>query len=55
MHCLKISGVLTSFAIEGNGLRMAIGVGKDILFANVQYDYQFTYFNNSLVYSFQKP
>lgn len=31
---------------------MAIGVNKDILFANVQYDYLFTYFNNSLVYAF---
>jgi len=54
LHVLKLSNPISSFGIEGNGMRMALGIQNEILFANVQYDYLFTYFNGTLVYAYQK-
>jgi WD repeat-containing protein 35 len=40
---------------EGFGLRIALAVDANILFANIQPEYMWAYFNNTLVFSFRKP
>jgi WD repeat-containing protein 35 len=40
---------------EGYGLRLALTVDSSLLFANIQPDYMWAYFNNTLVFSFKKP
>lgn len=49
------SGVITSLSWEGFGLRMCLAVDSAIIFANIQPNYLWAYFNNTLVFSFQKP
>ena len=46
---------LSALTWEGTGLRVAIGVGSFIYFANIRHSYQWGYFSNTLVYSFRKP
>ncbi len=41
LHTLKVPGrSLSSAAWEGTGLRIALGVGSFIYFANLRHDYQ---------------
>ena len=49
------SGVVSSVSWEGFGLRMCLAVDSSILFANIQPEYKWAYFNNTLVYAFHKP
>ena len=56
LHTLKVPGrYLSALTWEGTGLRVAIGVGSFIYFANIRHSYQWGYFSNTLVYSFRKP
>lgn len=36
-------------------MRVALGVGSFIYFANIRHNYQWGYFSNTLVYGFRKP
>lgn len=40
---------------EGFGLRIALAVDTNILFANIQPDYMWGYFSDTLVFAFRKP
>jgi WD repeat-containing protein 35 len=46
---------VSSLSWEGYGLRIGLAVDSNILFANIQPEYQWAYFNNTLVFSFKKP
>lgn len=47
--------MVNSLTWEGFGLRIALAVDCNILFANIQPEYTWAYFNNTLVFSFRKP
>ncbi len=49
------SGVIECLSWEGFGLRMCLAVDSAIIFANIQPSYLWSYFNNTLVFAFQKP
>lgn len=49
------SGVVSSLSWEGFGLRMCLAVDSAIIFTNIQPNYLWSYFNNTLVFAFQKP
>ena len=49
------SGIVNSLSWEGYGLRIGLAVDSNILFANIQPDYLWAYFNNTLVFAFKKP
>jgi WD repeat-containing protein 35 len=49
------SAVINCLSWEGFGLRMCLAVDSAIIFANIQPNYLWSYFNNTLVFSFQKP
>ena len=49
------SGIVNSLSWEGSGLRIGLAVDSNILFANIQPDYLWAYFNNTLVFAFKKP
>lgn len=49
------NGVVNSISWEGYGLRMCLAVDSSILFANIQPEYLWSYFNNTLVFAFKKP
>ena len=40
---------------EGYGLRIALAVDTNILFANIQPNYMWGYFSGTLVFAFRKP
>lgn len=49
------SGIIECISWEGFGLRMSLAVDSAIIFANIQPNYLWSYFNNTLVFAFQKP
>jgi WD repeat-containing protein 35 len=49
------SGIVKSVSWEGYGLRMCLAVDSSILFANIQPEYRWAFFNNTLVFAFTKP
>ena len=49
------TGVVNAVTWEGYGLRIALAVDTNILFANIQPDYMWGYFSNTLVFAFRKP
>jgi WD repeat-containing protein 35 len=49
------TGVVSSLSWEGFGLRIGLAVDSNILFANIQPEYLWSYFNNTLVFAFKKP
>ena len=51
----SFTGVVNSVSWEGFGLRIALAVDSNILFANIQPDYMWGYFSNTLVFAFRKP
>ena len=56
LHTLKVPGrYLSALTWEGTGLRVALGVGSFIYFANIRHNYHWGYFSNTLVYGFRKP
>jgi WD repeat-containing protein 35 len=55
LNQLKVPGSgISALSWEGTGLRIALGVGAYIYFANIRPDYKWSLFLNTLVYSFQK-
>ncbi len=53
---LRVSGSgVRSLSWEGNSLRLAMAIDSNIYFAKVCPSYDWAYFNNTLVYAFQKP
>lgn len=56
LRTLKVPGSgITSLSWEGGSLRLALAVDSYIYFANIRPDYEWGYFANTLVYSFNKP
>uniref|UniRef100_A0A061SDB5 Wd repeat-containing protein 35 isoform x2 n=1 Tax=Tetraselmis sp. GSL018 TaxID=582737 RepID=A0A061SDB5_9CHLO len=56
LRTLRVPGTsISSLTWEGGGLRIALAVGAYVYFANVRPDYKWGYFNNTLVYAFNKP
>ena len=58
MRSLRVpgtSGIVNSLSWEGFGLRIALAVDCNILFCNIQPEYLWSYFNNTLVFAFRKP
>lgn len=49
------TGLVNSVSWEGFGLRIALAVDTNILFANIQPEYLWGYFSNTLVFAFRKP
>lgn len=49
------TGVVNSVTWEGFGLRVALAVDTNILFANIQPEYMWAYFSDTLVFGFRKP
>lgn len=49
------TGLVNSVSWEGYGLRIALAVDTNILFANIQPEYLWGYFSNTLVFAFRKP
>ena len=49
------TGLVTSVTWEGFGLRIALAVDTNILFANIQPEFLWGYFSNTLVFAFRKP
>lgn len=49
------TGIVNSLSWEGFGLRIALAVDCNILFSNIQPEYMWAYFNNTLVFAFRKP
>jgi WD repeat-containing protein 35 len=49
------TNVVNAVTWEGYGLRIALAVDTNILFANIQPDYMWGYFSNTLVFAFRKP
>lgn len=49
------TGVVNSVTWEGFGLRIALAVDTNILFANIQPDYMWAFFSDTLVFGFRKP
>ena len=52
MRTLRVpgnSGVVSSIAWEGFGLRIVLAIDSNVLFANIQPDYIWSYFNNTIV------
>jgi WD repeat-containing protein 35 len=58
MRSLRVptfTGLVNSVSWEGFGLRIALAVDANILFANIQPEYLWGYFSNTLVFAFRKP
>jgi WD repeat-containing protein 35 len=49
------SGVVSAIAWEGFGLRIVLAIDSNVLFANIQPDYMWSYFNNTIVFAYRKP
>mmetsp|Transcript_38234 Transcript_38234/g.108060 ORF Transcript_38234/g.108060 Transcript_38234/m.108060 type:complete len:1242 (+) Transcript_38234:70-3795(+) len=56
LRTLRVPGTnIAALSWEGGGLRVALAVDSFVYFANVRPDYRWGYFNNTLVYAFNKP
>ena len=51
----SFTGMVNAVSWEGFGLRIALAVDTNILFANIQPDYMWGYFSQTLVFAFRKP
>ena len=49
------SGIVNSVAWEGFGLRIVLAIDQNVLFANIQPEYIWAYFNNTIVFAYRKP
>ena len=49
------SGMVNSLAWEGFGLRIVLAIDSNILFANIQPEYLWSYFNDTVVFAYRKP
>lgn len=49
------SGVVSSMDWEGYGLRIVLCIDSNVLFANIQPDYMWSYFNDTIVFAYRKP
>jgi WD repeat-containing protein 35 len=49
------SGMVNSIAWEGFGLRIVLAIDSNVLFANIQPEYIWSYFNNTIVFAYRKP
>lgn len=49
------SGIVNSIAWEGFGLRIVLAIDQNVLFANIQPEYIWSYFNNTIVFAYRKP
>jgi WD repeat-containing protein 35 len=49
------TGLVNSVTWESFGLRIALAVDSNILFANIQPDYMWGFFQSTLVFAFRKP
>lgn len=49
------SGIVNSVAWEGFGLRVVLAIDSNVLFANIQPEYIWAYFNNTVVFAYRKP
>ena len=49
------SGLVSSIAWEGFGLRMVLAIDSNVLFANIQPNYMWSYFNDTIVFAYRKP
>ena len=50
-----LSGVVNSIAWEGYGHRIVLAIDSNVLFANIQPDYMWSYFNDTIVFAYRKP
>ena len=48
-------GIVEAISWEGFGQRLAIGADSAILFANIQPEYLWCYFSNTVVFAYRKP
>jgi len=58
LRSLKVPGqvgIVKSVAWEGFGLRIVLAIDSNILFANIQPEYIWSYFNNTIVFAYRKP
>jgi WD repeat-containing protein 35 len=56
LRTLKVPGPgIKSISREGSGLRIALAVGNYIYFANVRPAYMWGYFQDTVVYAYQRP
>jgi WD repeat-containing protein 35 len=49
------TGVVNGIAWEGFGLRIVLAIDSNVLFANIQPEYIWSYFNNTVVFAYRKP
>ena len=49
------SGIVNSIAWEGFGLRIVLAIDSNVLFANIQPEYMWSYFNETIVFAYRKP
>jgi WD repeat-containing protein 35 len=49
------SGIVNSIAWEGFGHRIVLAIDSNVLFANIQPDYMWSYFNDTIVFAYRKP
>jgi WD repeat-containing protein 35 len=49
------SGIVNSVAWEGFGLRVVLAIDSNVLFANIQPEYIWSYFNSTVVFAYRKP
>ncbi len=49
------SGIVNSVAWEGFGLRVVLAIDSNVLFANIQPEYIWAYFNSTVVFAYRKP
>lgn len=55
MYTLRLPGKgLAAVAWEGTGLRISVGIGGHIFFANIRHVYKWCYFSNTIVYMYRK-
>ncbi|EGD73851.1 WD repeat-containing protein 35 [Salpingoeca rosetta] len=56
LRTLKVPGnTITSISWDSDGLKLALTVDHFMYFASVRPDYRWGYFNNTVVYAFNKP
>ena len=49
------SGIVNAIAWEGFGLRVVLAIDSNILFANIQPEYMWSFFNDTIVFAYRKP
>jgi WD repeat-containing protein 35 len=47
--------MVNSIAWEGFGLRIVLGIDSNVIFANIQPEYMWSYFNDTIVFAYRKP